>query len=80
MRKITAETDRIELVVFSADSKQIVAAGTNSIIAVFDADSGQLLHSLIGHGGGVKTLAFSPDNHRFASGGEDKTISVWSAN
>ena len=51
-----------------------------SIIAVFDADSGQLLHSLIDHGGGVKTLAFSPDNHRFASGGEDKTISVWSAN
>jgi len=47
---------------------------------VFDADSGLLLHSLIGNGGGVKTLAFSPDNHRFASGGEDKTINVWSAN
>jgi WD40 repeat protein len=79
-RKIPAESDRVDSVVFSSDSKQIVAACANGIIAVFDAESGQSVHAFIGHHGVVKALAFSPDNHRFASGGEDKMINVWSAN
>jgi WD40 repeat protein len=35
---------------------------------------------LIGHKAGVRALAFSPNGGRLASGSDDKTIGVWSAN
>ncbi len=70
----------MDSVAFSTDGKRILAGGSNGTIVAWDANSGQLLHALTGHKGGVRALAFSRDGSRFASGGEDKTIGVWSAN
>jgi len=42
-----------------------------------DADSGQMLRSLNGHSGAVRSLAFSPDGKRLAAGSDDNTVDVW---
>jgi len=47
---------------------------------MWDAEGGQFLHTLSGHSGPVRALAVSPDGHRLASGSDDKTVDIWSAN
>ena len=49
-------------------------------IQIWDADAGQLLHALTGHSGSIRALAISPDGRRLASGSEDRTVGIWSAN
>jgi WD40 repeat protein len=70
----------VDSVTFSTNGKRILAGGSNGNIVAWDADSGQLLPVLTGHKGGVRALAFSADGGRLASGSDDKTIGVWSAN
>jgi WD40 repeat protein len=67
-------------VAFSTDGKSIFAGGSNGSIVAWNADSGQFLRALTGHKGSVRALAFSPDGGRLASGSDDKTIGIWSAN
>ena len=33
--------------------------------------------TLVGHAGGVKSVAFSPDGQRLASGSRDQTVKIW---
>jgi WD40 repeat protein len=39
--------------------------------------SGQVIHRLIGHTGGVTCMAFSPDGQRLATASVDRTIKLW---
>lgn len=48
-------------------------------VLVYDAATGDLLHSLKNHKDAVYAVSYSRDNRRFASGGADSTIVVWSA-
>ena len=46
---------------------------------VFDASDGELLHALKGHRGAVYCVAYAWDGRRFASGGADKAVIVWTS-
>lgn len=48
-------------------------------ILVYDTNDGDLLHSLKGHRDYVYAVAYSRDGKRFASGGADKTIIIWTS-
>lgn len=46
-------------------------------VSLYDAETGQLRHTLGGHAGDVYALAFSPDGHTLATGGHDYKIRLW---
>jgi intraflagellar transport protein 122 len=63
-------------IAFKPDASQLLVA-VGSRILVYDCDNGDLSHSLKGHKDYVYCVAYSRDNKRFASGGADKMIIIW---
>jgi intraflagellar transport protein 122 len=56
-------------------SEMIVGVGNR--VLVYDAMDGDLQHSLKGHKDTVYAVSYSADGKRFASGGADNTIIIW---
>ena len=54
--------------VYSPDGKYIATAGSLGVF-LWDAETGALLRTLIGHTGSVGSVAFSPDGMRILTGG-----------
>jgi WD40 repeat protein len=56
----------------------LIAAGCrDNLVRLWDADSGELLHTLAGHDRIPGDLAFSPDGHLLVTGGWDNRILIW---
>ena len=68
---------RFNDVEFSKDSSQLITAGQDGAIRIWDVETGKLLRVLMAHDGEVRTLAWSPDQKTLASGSSDKTIRLW---
>ncbi|KAJ3025722.1 UNVERIFIED_CONTAM: hypothetical protein HDU68_006772 [Siphonaria sp. JEL0065] len=63
---------------FKPDGSQlIVAAGTE--VLVYDVAEGELIQSLKAHKDNVYAVDYSADGTRFASGGADKQVVIWSS-
>ena len=84
LRTLTVEaTDKISAVAFSPDSTRIAAgSGTEDVrntanFRIWDVESGALLHTVTGHKLMVRTLAWSPDGSRLATGAWDNLVTVW---
>ena len=88
MRAIVTWTDKVPerdgvkscvySIAFKPDGTQFVAA-CGSRVLVYDCVDGDLLHSLKGHKKTLYCVAYGKDGKRFASGGEDKTIIIWTS-
>jgi WD40 repeat protein len=79
---VTAQTpppSELAAVAWSPNGEMIAGVGSNGLVRIWDADTGQVLHDLQGGARFVNSVAWSPDNTRIASGGDDPTIRVWSA-
>ncbi len=55
----------------------LLAAGSDSVIDIWEVDSKERVAQLIGHTSQVYTLDFSPDGARLASGSNDNSIRIW---
>ncbi|POM68521.1 Intraflagellar Transport Protein [Phytophthora palmivora] len=86
MRSVLAWSDKVperngekfvvQDLAFRPDGSHVVAAvGTR--VLVYDAVDGTLLHSLKGHKGTVYAVDYSHDGKRFASGGADNIVIIW---
>jgi WD40 repeat protein/tRNA A-37 threonylcarbamoyl transferase component Bud32 len=65
-------------VAYSPDGKRL-AGVDGKAVKVWEAQTGRELLSLKGHTDFVRTVAFSPDGARLASGSWDKAVKVWEA-
>ena len=66
--------------VFDPSGRLLLSAGSDTIIRVYDLQTGTVLHELKGHTLVPHGLDFSPNGKLLASAGDDKTIKIWDTN
>ena len=65
-------------VAVSPNGKYVLTGGVDHIARLWDAQSGQLVHELVGHTDNVFWVAFSPDSKYALTGGQgDGTARLW---
>ncbi|MDX1991054.1 MAG: TIR domain-containing protein [bacterium] len=62
---------------YNPDGSVLATGGQDNLVMLWDAASGERLHTLIGHNGFVEALAFNGDGTQLFSGSPDETIIVW---
>ena len=72
---------RAYAIAFSPDGQYIAAATRNDqnhdVVFVWEADTGEVHETLVGHENYILSLAFAPDSKSIATGSWDRTIRVW---
>jgi WD40 repeat protein len=76
VKSMTTSKARLEIAM-SPDGHQVAGGADDGSLAVWNADTGEVMHELGGHSSRVETVAFSPDGTRIASGGADNAVRLW---
>ena len=79
LRQHMAIDDVARLATFSKDGSRIVAASDHNVARLWDAVSGSVLVTFVGHENAVRSATFSPDGRRVVTASADRTARVWDA-
>lgn len=75
-----ASKDRgLACVEFSDDARTILTGGNGQVVYQFDANTGEMVNELTGHGGLVRSLHLDSANKRIVSGSYDTSVKVFDA-
>ncbi|KAJ7869306.1 quinon protein alcohol dehydrogenase-like superfamily [Mycena olivaceomarginata] len=66
-------------VAFSQNSDRVASGSAEGMVQIWDALTGKVQASLLGHRAAVTSVAFSQDGSRLISGSYDETIRIWDA-
>jgi WD40 repeat protein len=78
LREIKLSSDEVYSAVFSPDNGYLTIATNNGLIHTWNVnDAAQVEQPLVGHEGLVRSVAYSVDGARIASGSVDGTIRLW---
>jgi WD40 repeat protein/DNA-binding SARP family transcriptional activator/energy-coupling factor transporter ATP-binding protein EcfA2 len=77
--RLRASRARINIVVFSPDSKHLLTASDDGAARIYNARSGALERTLRGHEGVVRHVSYSDDGRSIATAGSDGTVRIWPA-
>ena len=72
------QTNQVWAVCFRPDGEQVLL-GVADFIFVYQISTGELQNKIRGHKDTVYCLAYSKDGQRFASGGADNAVVIWSS-
>ncbi len=77
--RLKGHTGPVTAVAYSPDGKLIASVGQESIVRLWDTQSGQQRAAFLGHEGDLMHVAFSPDGRVLATAGNDGTVRLWRA-
>ncbi|KAF9359489.1 hypothetical protein BGX34_008331 [Mortierella sp. NVP85] len=69
--------DQAVRVVYSPKGDQILSGSWDKTVRIWDAQSGNCRHVLVGHSDHIQSVAYSPRGDQVASSGDDMTIRLW---
>jgi len=78
--KISSHRDWVWDVSFAPNSiekKYLVSGGADNLVKVWTYPEGELVTTLVGHKGWVRSVGFSPDNKEVVSASADKKVILW---
>ncbi|MFP4298276.1 MAG: protein kinase family protein [Spirulinaceae cyanobacterium] len=73
----TGAVPGVNAVAYSPDGKILASGGRDGAIALWDAQTGELLRNIKAHSHGINAIAYSPDGQQLATGSGDNTIKLW---
>lgn len=76
-RVMAAEHGKLWAGTFSPDGTVLAAGGDDTVIYLWDVQTGTRLDTLAAHTRRVTSLAYSPDGRMLASGADDGTTRLW---
>jgi WD40 repeat protein len=69
--------DADTVLAFSPDGKSLASAGSEGIIKIWDANTGESLYEWKGHTGPISGILFSEDGTSLITSSLDKTTKIW---
>lgn len=82
--KVVVQTDhtaRINSILYSTTTKQVISASNDNFIRVWSGTAGQefgrLVHILYGHTDNVTAVSIQPEGRKLISGGKDGKLILW---
>lgn len=56
---------------------RILSGSTDKTVSIFNSHTGKHLHSFLGHGNKVNSVAWTNSKEKCASGSDDKQLKIW---
>lgn len=69
--------DGVTSVAISPDGRRIAAGSVDSVIRIWDTETGKPIDRLEGHKESVYSIAFDPEGRTLVSGALDKSLRLW---
>ncbi|MCO4773189.1 MAG: serine/threonine protein kinase [Deltaproteobacteria bacterium] len=74
--EVRGHDGRVSGLVFDPDGQRLLTGGADGNALVVDAETGDILHTLQGHGS-VKSVAWAPTGDRLATASTDGRVALW---